>query len=326
VRGKRTGGNYGTMPAMIAVSEEVRYALDTGRPVVALESTLIAHGLPFPQNLETAHELEATVRASGAVPATIAIVEGIARIGLDAPTLERLARPGAGVAKAGAADIAALAVQHRDAATTVSATCALAARAGIKLFATGGIGGVHQGDPSDVSSDLYTLARTPICVVSAGAKAILDLRRTLETLETFGVLIIGYKTDEFPAFYSRSSGLPIEHRMYRPVDVAQALLTRFSLRQGGVLIANPVPAEAEIAPEQIQEWIEVAHADAERVGVRGKDLTPFLLARLAGLSGGRTVAANRALVLANAALAAQIAAALALEMTTAVHPRLDQEP
>ncbi|HEU5055348.1 MAG TPA: pseudouridine-5'-phosphate glycosidase [Kofleriaceae bacterium] len=310
---------------MIAVSEEVRDALASNLPVVALESTLIAHGLPFPQNLETAHELEAAVRAGGAVPATVAVVEGVARIGLDAPTLERLARPGAGVAKAGAADLAALAVQHRDAATTVSATCALAARAGIKLFATGGIGGVHQGDPSDVSSDLYTLARTPIAVVSSGAKAILDLRRTLETLETFGVLVIGYKTDDFPAFYSRSSGLPIEHRMYRPVDVAQALMTRFGLRQGGVLIANPVPPEAEISAEQIAQWIDVAHADAERVGVRGKDLTPFLLARLAGLSGGRTVAANRALALSNAQLASQIAAALALEVTTAVHPRLDQD-
>lgn len=310
---------------MIAVSEEVRDALAGGRPVVALESTLIAHGLPFPQNLDTAHELEAAVRAGGAVPATVAVVEGAARIGLDAPTLERLARPGAGVAKAGAADLAALAVQHRDAATTVSATCALAARAGIKLFATGGIGGVHLGDPSDVSSDLYTLARTPIAVVSSGAKAILDLRRTLETLETFGVLVIGFKTDDFPAFYSRSSGLPIEHRMYRPVDVAQALLTRFGLRQGGVLIANPVPAEAEIPPAQIDEWIDVARSDAERVGVRGKDLTPFLLARLAGLSGGRTVAANRALALSNAQLAAQIASALALEVTTAVHPRLEHE-
>jgi pseudouridine-5'-phosphate glycosidase len=292
---------------------------------VALESTIIAHGLPFPQNLETAREMEATVRAAGAIPATIAVIEGVARVGLDPAVLERFARPGAGVAKAGAADLAALAVAHRDAATTVSATCAIAARVGIKLFATGGIGGVHLGDPSDVSSDLYTLARTPIAVVSSGAKAILDLRRTLETLETFGVLVIGYKTDELPAFYSRRSGLPIEHRMYRPVDVATALRMRFALRQGGVLIANPVPAEAEIPAEEIAEWIDIARSDADRVGVRGKDVTPFLLARLAGLSGGRTVAANRALALANAQLAAQIAAALALEVTTAVHPRLENE-
>jgi pseudouridine-5'-phosphate glycosidase len=310
---------------MIDVADEVQNALDASQPVVALESTIIAHGLPFPQNLETAREMEATVRAAGAIPATIAVIEGVARVGLDPAVLERFARPGAGVAKAGAADLAALAVAHRDAATTVSATCAIAARVGIKLFATGGIGGVHLGDPSDVSSDLYTLARTPIAVVSSGAKAILDLRRTLETLETFGVLVIGYKTDELPAFYSRRSGLPIEHRMYRPVDVATALRMRFALRQGGVLIANPVPAEAEIPAEAIAEWIDIARSDADRVGVRGKDVTPFLLARLAGLSGGRTVAANRALALANAQLAAQIAAALALEVTTAVHPRLENE-
>jgi pseudouridine-5'-phosphate glycosidase len=310
---------------MIDVADEVQNALDASQPVVALESTIIAHGLPFPQNLETAREMEATVRAAGAIPATIAVIEGVARVGLDPAVLERFARPGAGVAKAGAADLAALAVAHRDAATTVSATCAIAARVGIKLFATGGIGGVHLGDPSDVSSDLYTLARTPIAVVSSGAKAILDLRRTLETLETFGVLVIGYKTDELPAFYSRRSGLPIEHRMYRPVDVATALRMRFALRQGGVLIANPVPAEAEIPAEEIAEWIDIARSDADRVGVRGKDVTPFLLARLAGLSGGRTVAANRALALANAQLAAQIAAALALEVTTAVHPRLENE-
>ena len=253
------------------------------------------------------------------------MVEGNPRVGLDSVTLERLARPGSGVGKAGAADLAALVVERRTAATTVSATCALAARAGIRVFATGGIGGVHLGDPSDVSSDLYTLSRTPIAVVSSGAKAILDLPRTLEALESLGVLIIGFKTDEFPAFYTRSSGLPIEHRMYRPSDIARALRVRFGLRQGGVLVANPIPAEAEIAAEKMAEWVEIAHADAERVGVRGKDLTPFMLARLAGLSGGQSVAANRALVMANAALAAQIAGALSLEVTTAVHPRLEDD-
>src|SRR5262249_23486657 len=162
-------------------------------------------------------------------------------------------------------------------------------------------------DPSDVSSDLYTLARTPIAVVSSGAKAILDLPRTIEMLESLGVLVIGFKTDEFPAFYTRTSGLAIEHRMYRPVDVAAVLRSRFKLRQGGVLIANPIPAESEIPAVQMAEWLEVARADAERVAVRGKDVTPFLLARLAGLSGGRTVAANRVLAAANALLAAQIA-------------------
>ena len=307
---------------MIDVADEVQAALESNQPVVALESTIIAHGLPYPDNLEIARELEEAVRAGGAVPATVAVIEGVVRIGLDPATLERLARPGSNVKKAGAADLAALAAQRLDAATTVSATCALAARAGIRLFATGGIGGVHRGDPSDVSSDLYTLARTPIAVVSSGAKAILDLPRTVEALETFGVLVLGFKTDEFPAFYSRSSGLAIEHRMYRPVDVARALRVRFALRQGGVLIANPVPAEAEIPADEMAGWIDVAQSDAERIGVRGKELTPFLLARLAGLSGGRAVRANRALALSNAALAAQIAAALSLEVTTSVHPRL----
>ena len=310
---------------MIEIAEEVRAALDASEPVVALESTLIAHGLPYPDNLQVALELESTVRAGGAVPATIAVMGGVARIGLDGELLERLARPGSRVKKAGAADLAAIAALRLDAATTVSATCALAARAGIKVFATGGIGGVHRGDPSDVSSDLYTLARTPIAVVSSGAKSILDLPRTLEALETFGVLVLGYRTDEFPAFYSRRSGLPIEHRMSRAGDVARALRVRFALRQAGVLVANPVPAEAEIPADEVAEWIEVAQGDAERIGVRGKELTPFLLARLAGLSGGRAVQANRALVLSNAALAAEIASSLALEVTTSVHPRLSSD-
>jgi pseudouridine-5'-phosphate glycosidase len=295
---------------MIEIADEVRAALDHGGPVVALESTIIAHGLPYPQNLEIARDLEAEVRAQGAVPATIAVLDGSFCIGLDDATIERIARPGAGIRKAGAADLAALAVGRLSAATTVSATATLAARVGIRVFATGGIGGVHRGDDLDVSSDLDVVARTSIAVVSSGAKAILDLPRTLELLETLGVLVIGYKTDELPAFYSRASGLPLEHRMYRPADVARALRLRFEvLAQGGVLVANPIPAEAEIPAADIAEWIEQAQSDAERVGIRGKEVTPFLLARLAGLSGGRSVAANRALVLANAQLAGQIAVA-----------------
>jgi pseudouridine-5'-phosphate glycosidase len=306
---------------MIDIADEVHAALEDAEPVVALESTIIAHGLPYPQNLELARELEETVRAADAVPATIAVIRGVPRIGLDAATLEWLARPGSNVKKAGAADLAALAALGGNAATTVSATAALAARVGIRLFATGGIGGVHRGDASDVSSDLYTLARTPIAVVSSGAKAILDLRRTLEALDTFGVLVIGYGTAELPAFYSRSSGLALEHRMDRPGQVARALRARFGMRQGGVLVANPVPESAEIPADDIAEWISVAISDAERVGVRGKELTPFLLARIAGLSGGRAVAANRALALSNAALAARIAGSLSLDATTSVHPR-----
>ena len=253
------------------------------------------------------------MRACGATPATIAVLDGVVRIGMGPAELERLAQPGSGVLKAGASDLAAVMVGRRTAATTVSATCVLATRVGIRVFATGGIGGVHLGDPSDVSADLDTLARAPIAVVSSGVKAILDMRRTLERLESLGVLIIGFKTDELPGFYYRSTGLPLEHRMYRPIDVANAIRVRLALGQGGVLVANPIAPEAEIAQSQIEEWLEVARSDAHRVGVRGKDLTPFLMARLAGLSGGRTVAANRALAESNAFLGGMIAAALAQE-------------
>jgi pseudouridylate synthase len=310
---------------MIEIADDVRVALESSGAVVALESTIIAHGLPYPENLAAARDMESAVRACGATPASIAVIDGVAHIGLGPAALERLAQPGSGVLKAGASDLAAVMVARRTAATTVSATCVLAARVGIRVFATGGIGGVHMGDPSDVSSDLDTLACTPIAVVSSGAKAILDLRRTLERLESLGVLIIGFKTDELPGFYSRGTGFPLEHRMYRPADVASAIRVRLALGQGGVLVANPIPAEAEIPRAQIEEWIDVARADADRVGVRGKDLTPFLLARLAGLSGGRTVAANRALAVSNAVLAGMIAAALSLDAPTAEHPRLEDD-
>jgi pseudouridine-5'-phosphate glycosidase len=299
---------------VIELSDEVLAAVQEGAAVVALESTLIAHGLPYPDNLAIARELEDTVREAGAVPATIAVLDGIPRVGLDDAALERLARPGAGVAKAGAPDLAALAALGLSAATTVGATGVLAARVGIRVFATGGIGGVHREAPWDVSNDLEVLARTPIAVVASGAKAILDLPRTLELLETLGVLVIGYKTDELPSFYSRTSGLPLEHRMYRPVDVARAMRLRFAvLGQGGVLVANPIPAEFELPAAEITDLVERALADAARVGVRGKQVTPFVLARMAGLSAGRTVTANRALVVSNAQLAAQIAIAFARE-------------
>ncbi|HKE16203.1 MAG TPA: pseudouridine-5'-phosphate glycosidase [Kofleriaceae bacterium] len=305
---------------MIEIAEEVSLALESGGAVVALESTIIAHGLPFPDNLAAAQAMEGAVRACGATPATIAVLEGVVRIGMGPAELERLAQPGSGVLKAGASDLAAVMVGRRTAATTVSATCVLATRVGIRVFATGGIGGVHLGDPSDVSADLDTLARAPIAVVSSGVKAILDMRRTLERLESLGVLIIGFKTDELPGFYFRSTGLPLEHRMYRPIDVANAIRVRLALGQGGVLVANPIAPEAEIAQSQIEEWLEVARSDAHRVGVRGKDLTPFLMARLAGLSGGRTVAANRALAESNAFLAGMIAAALAMENPAPARP------
>lgn len=325
-REAHVAAQYGTLAdEMLEIAEEVSAALDVAGPVVALESTIIAHGLPYPDNMTTAIAMEDAVRAAGATPATIAILDGVMRVGLGPSELERLARPGVGVLKAGAADLAAAMVARRTAATTVSGTCVAAARVGIRVFATGGIGGVHLGDPSDVSSDLDTLARTPIAVVSSGVKAILDLPRTLERLESLGVLVLGFKTDELPGFFSRSTGLPIEHRVYRPIDVANAIRVRIALDQGGILVANPIPVEAEIPRAQIEEWIDMAHADASRIGVRGKELTPFLLARIAGLSGGKTVAANQALALNNASLGGAIAVALSQANRGGVHPRLEDD-
>ena len=295
---------------MLHVADEVRAALAGGAAVVALESTIIAHGLPYPQNVEVARDLEAAVRAGGAVPATIAVIGGVPRIGLAADTLERLGRDGSRMAKAGAADLAACMAGGRDAATTVSATSLLAARAGIRVFATGGIGGVHRGDAGDVSSDLGTLAALPIACVSSGAKAILDLPRTLETLETLGVLVIGYRTGELPAFYTRTSGLSLEHRADDPAALAEVLRMRFDvLGQGGVLVANPIPAAAALEQAYIDGIIDRALAEAQQAGVRGKPLTPFLLARIAQATGGAAVAANRALARHNARTAADIAVA-----------------
>jgi pseudouridylate synthase len=296
---------------MLRLSEEVRVALAERRPVVALESTILAHGLPWPENLEVGRALEGAVREGGAVPATVAIVAGEACLGLDDATLERVARHGSRFVKAGAADLAPLLVGGADAATTVSATTFLAARAGVRVFATGGIGGVHRGHASDVSSDLTTLAREPVAVVSAGAKAILDLPRTVEMLETLGVLILGYRTGELPAFYTASSGVRLEHRVDDAASAARIIQRRFALGQGGVLVANPVPVEAALAPEVVFPAIEAALARAEAEGVRGKALTPFLLAELARVTGGAAVRANRALAVSNARLGAELAGELA---------------
>jgi pseudouridine-5'-phosphate glycosidase len=278
------------------------------RAVVALESTIVAHGLPWPDNLDVARELEATVRAGGAVPATIAVLDGRVRIGLPAAELERVARAGRGLAKAGATDLAVHVARGSSAATTVSATAALAARAGIRAFATGGIGGVHRGDTGDVSHDLVALARTPIAVVSAGAKAILDLPRTLEALETLGVLVVGYRCGELPAFYARSAGLALEHRSDDAADLAAICRARWDdLGGGGVLVCNPIPADAALA---IDQPIADAVAEAARDGVTGKRLTPYLLARLAEVTGGASIRANRALAVHDAAVAAALAVAL----------------
>ena len=297
----------------LSVSPEVRAALETGRPVVALESTIITHGMPWPQNRDTALAVEAEVRAAGATPATIAVMGGQIHIGLDRPALDRLAQA-QGVMKLSRADLAACLASGATGATTVAATMICAHLAGIAVFATGGIGGVHRGaDTSfDISADLHELARTPVTVVAAGAKAILDLPKTLEVLETLGVPVIAYGQDAFPAFWSRDSGLPAPLRMDSAARIAAAHQMRARLGLGGgQLVANPIPPEAEIARAQITPVIEAALAEAAAQGIAAKQVTPFLLARIFDLTQGRSLAANIALVRANARLAAEIAAEIA---------------
>lgn len=295
----------------LALKTEVEEALKAGQPVVALESTLISHGLPFPTNLETARRLEDVIRAEGATPATIAVLGGRLRVGLDDAELECLAR-GGDIRKVSRRDLPIVAAEGGDGATTVAATMWIAARAGIEVFATGGIGGVHRGQPFDVSADLPELARTPVAVVCAGAKSILDLPLTLEWLETWGVPVIGYGTDEFPAFYTRSSGLPVDARADSPQQAAEIIRARWDLGlSGGVLIVAPVPAEAELPAEEMETAIAQALAAAEAQEIRGKALTPFLLARIAEVTGGDSLRANVALLENNAAIAARIAGALA---------------
>ncbi len=288
----------------------VRDALRLGRPVVALESTLISHGLPWPTNLETVRAAEDAVRAAGGMPATIAILAGRPTVGLDDSELEALARGGE-VRKASRRDLGAAIAQKATAATTVSGTMLLAELAGILVFATGGIGGVHRGDGFDVSADIVELGRTPVCVVCAGAKSILDLAATLEVLETHGVPVIGYRTDTFPSFYTRSSGLPVSARVDSASEAAAALEAHWGLSRTGVVLALPI-AESDVVEENdLARAIDSGEREAQRLGVRGAALTPFLLAHLARATGGRTLKANRALVVANAALAAEVAVALA---------------
>lgn len=295
----------------LRTSAEVAEALDAERPVVALESTIVAHGLPWPQNLEVAQDLEGAVRRRGAVPATIAILDGVARVGLSAEELERVAREGRLFVKAGTTDLAVAMARHGCAATTVSATAFLASAAGIRVFATGGIGGVHRGEAFDVSHDLVALSRIPIAVVSAGAKSLLDLPRTLEALETLGVLVLGYRCDEFPAFYRRSSGLRLPHRVDAVAELASILCHHWDqLRGQGVLVANPIPEAAELPAEQIDHVIEAALARAAEGGISGKALTPFLLAEIAAATRGQAVVANRALAIHNAEVGAELAGAL----------------
>ncbi len=300
-----------TMPSDLIFSKEVRGALDRGAPVVALESTLITHGLPYPVNRETAQALENEVRAGGATPATIAILKGRIHIGLDATQLEYLAQAGQ-VRKCSRRDLPIVLARGLDGATTVAGTMLLAHRAGLRVFATGGIGGVHRGHPFDVSADLEELGRTPMTVVCAGAKAILDLPLTLEVLETKGVPVIGYGTDSFPAFYSRSSSLPVDVRCNTPEEVAAVMATRDDLHlSAGLLVAVPVPQAHELPAEEAERAILKALQEADEKGIKGKDVTPYLLARVSVLTGDRSRVANVALLRQNARIAAQIAVAAA---------------
>jgi pseudouridine-5'-phosphate glycosidase len=295
----------------LRVSEQVRDALASRRPVVAFESTIISHGMPYPRNRETALAAEAIVRASGGVPATVAVLDGRLAVGLSADEVERLATE-SGVLKVSRRDLSWALAGGRTGATTVSATMFAALRAGIDVFATGGIGGVHRGasDTFDISADLTELASTSVCVVSAGAKAILDIPKTLEMLETLGVPVVCFGTGEFPAFYSRASGLPAPLRVDTPGEVAEMLRTQRSLGlPQGILVALPVPAAEEIPAETMSAWISRAQEDLEKRGVSGKAVTPFLLSRIVELSGGASLEANVNLFANNVRLACRIAAA-----------------
>lgn len=300
------------IPDLLKPTQEVADALAEGRPVVALESTVISHGLPKPDNVETALAMEAAIRASGAVPATIGLIDGAIRIGLSLAEIERFAST-PGIAKVSRRDMAAVLAARGLGATTVAGTMIAAHLAGIRIFATGGIGGVHRGAESsmDVSADLMELARTPVMVVCAGAKSILDLPRSMEVLETQGVPVIGWRTNKLPAFHAIDSGIGLHLRADTAVEAANLAALHWRLGLGGLLLANPVPSEAAIDRVEMEVWIADALGQAEADGIAGKDVTPYLLAAIGRASGGRTLRANKALLLNNARLAGEIAAALA---------------
>jgi len=307
------------MNPLLDLSPTVSTALAAHQPVVALESTIISHGMPWPRNVETALAVEAEVRAHGAVPATVAIIDGRLKAGLSVDEIERLGQPtgagagaGTAVAKASRRDIPVLVARGGTGATTVAATMLIAALAGIRVFATGGIGGVHRGAETsfDISADLQELARTPVAVVCAGVKSILDLRLTLEYLETHGVPVIGYRTDRLPAFFCRDSDFGVDARFDEPADIARVMQAQWALGSGGgMVIANPIPAEHALPREAVDAAIAQALADAGAGGISGKAVTPFLLARVNALTGGESLAGNIQLVLNNARLAAQLAVA-----------------
>lgn len=300
------------MSTVYAVSDEVSSALETGQPVVALESTIITHGFPYPANLECALEVERVVREEGGTPATIGVVKGVLTIGLERADIERFASAG-DIAKASRRDLPVLAARGMDGGTTVAATMLGAARAGVRVFATGGIGGVHRGGERtlDISADLEELARADVAVVCAGAKSVLDIGLTLEYLETLGVPVVGYATDDFPAFYTPSSGYPVPHRLDSAEEIARVIEAKRALGLGGgVVVANPIAEAHALDATEIERITNEALTAAEVEGIVGKDVTPFLLARIHAATAGASEEANRQLVYGNARLAARIAAAL----------------
>ncbi len=294
----------------IKISNEVREALENNRPVVALESTIISHGMPYPKNVETALAVEEVVRQNGAVPATIAIINGVPTVGCSHDEIEHLGKMGLSVTKVSRRDIPIVVASGKDGATTVAATMIFAEMAGVKVFATGGIGGVHRGAEvtMDISADLEELARTDVAVVCAGAKSILDLDLTLEYLETKGVAVIGYETNELPAFFTRMSGRKVNYRMDSPLEIASALHTKEELGLGGgMLICNPIPREYSMDPGYIESVIATSIEEANELGIKGKDITPFLLDKIQKVTGGKSLDSNIKLVFNNAKLASQIA-------------------
>ena len=296
------------------ISPEVKAALDAHKPVVALESTIISHGMPYPKNVETALEVERVIRENGAVPATIAVIGGRLKAGLTPEEIEYFGKKGTAIAKASRRDLAMLVARGQDGATTVTTTMMIAHMAGIRIFATGGIGGVHRGAETtmDISADLEELAHTPVMVVCAGAKSILDLGLTLEYLETKGVPVIGYGTDELPAFYTRRSGFGVDYRVDSPEELAAFYAAQRGLDYpGGMLVTNPIPEEYAMDKDVIDAAIEQALASAKADGIHGKETTPYLLAKVVELTGGESLESNIQLVLNNAAVAARTAACLA---------------
>ena len=297
----------------IKVAEEVKKALAEGKAVVALESTIISHGMPYPQNVETALRVEEEVRKSGAVPATIAIIDGVPTVGCNREEIEKLGKAGLTVTKVSRRDIPIVIAKGLNGATTVASTMILAEKAGVKIFATGGIGGVHRGAEKtmDISADLDELSKTNVTVVCAGAKSILDLNLTMEYLETKGVAVIGYGTDELPAFFTRESGIKVGYRMDTPKEIAESMKAKEDMGlEGGMLVSNPIPEEYSMDVEVIGEAIDKAVKEAEDLGVKGKDITPFLLDKIQKITGGDSLASNIQLVLNNARLASQIAVEL----------------